>query len=224
MMKPQISDGGQGRGRTADLPLFRRTLVPTELPAPVQPSCQTRPNQVAPTGEINIMLTSTGGASAVLTGFEPATSALTGRRELQASPQDHAVCCSIVSRSRLRCCASVRPCTCEAGHPIPQTHHRAWLAGASLRSATAAYRMAGRSGVGGPDRTCARAGHARRCVVVGRHPPPPVPPSSHLAIYPPRLRSLIHTPIARLSYSDPFRSPPVAYPAGVPLELSVPEP
>jgi pimeloyl-ACP methyl ester carboxylesterase len=25
---------GQGRGRTADLPLFRRTLVPTELPAP----------------------------------------------------------------------------------------------------------------------------------------------------------------------------------------------
>ena len=24
--------GGQGRGRTADLPLFRRTLVPTELP------------------------------------------------------------------------------------------------------------------------------------------------------------------------------------------------
>jgi pimeloyl-ACP methyl ester carboxylesterase len=26
---------GQGRGRTADLPLFRRTLVPTELPAPV---------------------------------------------------------------------------------------------------------------------------------------------------------------------------------------------
>ena len=26
--------GGQGRGRTADLPLFRRTLVPTELPAP----------------------------------------------------------------------------------------------------------------------------------------------------------------------------------------------
>jgi hypothetical protein len=25
-------DGGQGRGRTADLPLFRRSLVPTELP------------------------------------------------------------------------------------------------------------------------------------------------------------------------------------------------
>jgi hypothetical protein len=27
-----IRSGGQGRGRTADLPLFRRTLVPTELP------------------------------------------------------------------------------------------------------------------------------------------------------------------------------------------------
>src|SRR5262245_21130003 len=26
------SSRGQGRGRTADLPLFRRTLVPTELP------------------------------------------------------------------------------------------------------------------------------------------------------------------------------------------------
>src|SRR5262249_44063682 len=26
--------GGQGRGRTGDLPLFRRTLVPTELPGP----------------------------------------------------------------------------------------------------------------------------------------------------------------------------------------------
>ena len=30
-------DGGQGRGRTADLPLFRRTLVPTELPDRVWP-------------------------------------------------------------------------------------------------------------------------------------------------------------------------------------------
>src|SRR4051812_26061266 len=30
---PRLSARGQGRGRTADLPLFRRTLVPTELPA-----------------------------------------------------------------------------------------------------------------------------------------------------------------------------------------------
>ena len=28
----QVRRGGQGRGRTADLPLFRRTLIPTELP------------------------------------------------------------------------------------------------------------------------------------------------------------------------------------------------
>ena len=39
MTKPQVRGlltcgyrGGQGRGRTADLPIFSRTLVPTELP------------------------------------------------------------------------------------------------------------------------------------------------------------------------------------------------
>ena len=60
----EIRGGGQGRGRTADLPLFRRTLVPTELPdlGTLQ--------HVAPT-------------AAVLTGFEPATSTLTGWRALQ---------------------------------------------------------------------------------------------------------------------------------------------
>jgi hypothetical protein len=56
--------GGQGRGRTADLPLFRRTLVPTELPAQVR-----HPERCL--------------ELAVLTGLEPATSALTGRRALQ---------------------------------------------------------------------------------------------------------------------------------------------
>jgi hypothetical protein len=55
---------GQGRGRTADLPLFRRTLVPTELPD--LGAC----GASAPT-------------AAVLTGFEPATSTLTGWRALQ---------------------------------------------------------------------------------------------------------------------------------------------
>jgi hypothetical protein len=55
--KPGERLGGQGRGRTADLPIFSRTLVPTELPG--------------------------RGAGAVLTGLEPATSALTGRRALQ---------------------------------------------------------------------------------------------------------------------------------------------
>jgi hypothetical protein len=48
---------GQGQDRTVDLPLFRRTLIPTELPDL--------------------------GDAAVLTGFEPATSTLTGWRALQ---------------------------------------------------------------------------------------------------------------------------------------------
>ena len=61
--------GGQGRGRTADLPLFRRTLVPTELPD---------------LGDVAL-----GATSAVLTGFEPATSTLTGWRALHAALQDH---------------------------------------------------------------------------------------------------------------------------------------
>ena len=32
---------GQGRGRTADLPLFRRSLVPTELPGRASPALET---------------------------------------------------------------------------------------------------------------------------------------------------------------------------------------
>jgi hypothetical protein len=59
--------GGQGRGRTADLPLFRRTLIPTELPD----------------------LAGALPGRAVLTGFEPATSTLTGWRALRAALQDH---------------------------------------------------------------------------------------------------------------------------------------
>src|SRR5579859_3164200 len=67
----QRDQSGQGRGRTADLPLFRRTLIPTELPD----------------------LAGSGGAPrAVLTGFEPATSTLTGWRALQAALQDHLYC------------------------------------------------------------------------------------------------------------------------------------
>src|SRR3954471_10938083 len=52
---------GQGRGRTADLSLFRRALVPTELPAPAGDEHR----------------------AATLTGLEPATSAVTGRRANQ---------------------------------------------------------------------------------------------------------------------------------------------
>ncbi len=68
--------GGQGRGRTADLPLFRRTLVPTELP------------DLGQGAEAGLrLLTPT---RAVLTGFEPATSTLTGWRALRAALQDQA--------------------------------------------------------------------------------------------------------------------------------------
>ena len=37
--------GGQGRGRTADLPLFRRTLVPTELPGRTFPAARSEPGR-----------------------------------------------------------------------------------------------------------------------------------------------------------------------------------
>ena len=58
---------GQGRGRTADLPIFSRTLVPTELPG--------RAGREA-------TLAACGGL-ATPTGLEPATSAVTGRRANQ---------------------------------------------------------------------------------------------------------------------------------------------
>src|SRR6478609_2355738 len=59
-----VMRGGQGRDRTGDLPLFRRTLVPTELPG--QSAGPVSRGKPAP-------------CSATLTGLEPATSAVTGR-------------------------------------------------------------------------------------------------------------------------------------------------
>jgi integrase len=59
----QVKPGGQGRDRTGDLPLFRRTLIPTELPGPEGTVCL--------------------AMMATLTGLEPATSAVTGRRANQ---------------------------------------------------------------------------------------------------------------------------------------------
>ncbi len=59
---------GRDRRRSGDLALFRRALCQLSYPAPV----------------------GRGSHLAVLTGFEPAASALTGRRALQAAPQDHA--------------------------------------------------------------------------------------------------------------------------------------
>jgi hypothetical protein len=72
---PQARMGGQGQDRTADLPLFRRTLIPTELPDRDGPAENHAPGFPAPT-------------RAVLTGFEPATSTLTGWRALRAALQD----------------------------------------------------------------------------------------------------------------------------------------
>ncbi len=62
---------GQGRGRTADLSLFRRALVPTELPAPAGDEHR----------------------AATLTGLEPATSAVTGRRANQLRYRALLCCC-----------------------------------------------------------------------------------------------------------------------------------
>jgi hypothetical protein len=59
-----LSKGGQGRNRTGDLSLFRRTLLPTELP-----------------GLVSVMESITSYATP--TGLEPATSAVTGRRANQ---------------------------------------------------------------------------------------------------------------------------------------------
>src|SRR6185437_16094182 len=69
---------GQGQDRTADLPLFRRTLIPTELP------------DLLGHEENNGLAAGRPADRAVLTGFEPATSTLTGWRALLAALQDQA--------------------------------------------------------------------------------------------------------------------------------------
>jgi hypothetical protein len=66
-----VCAGGQGRDRTADLPLFRRSLIPTELPG------QRERNQGVPGTRPPSMTTATQ------TGLEPATFAVTGRRANQ---------------------------------------------------------------------------------------------------------------------------------------------
>ena len=61
-------DGGQGRGRTADLRFFRPALY--QLSYLTGAAAEDEPRLAG------------------TTGFEPATSGLTGRRELQTSPRD----------------------------------------------------------------------------------------------------------------------------------------
>ena len=71
--------GGQGRVRTGDLSLFRRTLLPAELPGrePVARSSRTDEHRSGDTPDGCIT------ALATPTGLEPATSAVTGRRANQ---------------------------------------------------------------------------------------------------------------------------------------------
>src|SRR5205823_3756643 len=64
---------GRDRRRSGDLTLFRRALCQLSYPALF-------------TGRLALRLPF--GSRAVLTGFEPAASALTGRRALQTAPQD----------------------------------------------------------------------------------------------------------------------------------------
>src|SRR5205807_7328347 len=60
-----------GRHRSVDLALFRRALYQLSYPT--------------------LAFEMSTGCGAVLTGFEPATSGLTGRRALQTAPQDQIV-------------------------------------------------------------------------------------------------------------------------------------
>ena len=64
---------GRDRRRSGDLPLFRRSLCQLSYPTGSR-SHDVRRGDLA--------------SRAVPTGFEPATSALTGRRALQTAPRD----------------------------------------------------------------------------------------------------------------------------------------
>ena len=69
---PADSFCGRDRRRSGDLPLFRRPLCQLSYPTPTE-------------------LSHLREFVAVPTGFEPATSALTGRRALQTAPRDRVI-------------------------------------------------------------------------------------------------------------------------------------
>ena len=81
--------GGQGRGRTVDLPIFSRTLVPTELPGRglhlINPKCPAyqRLSSMTKTKAVPKHKPVGVGHLATPTGLEPAASAVTGRRANQ---------------------------------------------------------------------------------------------------------------------------------------------
>src|SRR3954467_6084772 len=74
---PASQTGGRDRRRSGDLPLFRRTLCRLSYPT---------------------VATAPGRHHAVPTGFEPATSGLTGRRALQTAPRDLTPCVGELGR------------------------------------------------------------------------------------------------------------------------------
>ena len=113
-LRPAASARGQGRGRTADLPLFRRTLVPTELPARARETLQQGSGHRGigvRTARRTTKRPGPGGpgrlASATPTGLEPAASAVTGRRANQL--RYGARCCSIFKRRNANALCRVLP-------------------------------------------------------------------------------------------------------------------
>src|ERR671916_2041704 len=99
------SCGGRDRRRSGDLPLFRRTLCQLSYPT----AC------LAPAPPV-------GAKMAVLTGFEPATSGLTGRRALQTAPQDQ--CTPNGIRSRVTALKGRRPGPLDDGGSTPPAERR----------------------------------------------------------------------------------------------------
>src|SRR5688572_30248098 len=103
---------GQGRGRTADLSLFRRALVPTELPAPIR--CSHR--------------------GATLTGLEPATSAVTGRRANQLRYRALLSCCAPNGvRTRATALKGRRPGPLDDGGSFCRGQPERYMAPATVR-------------------------------------------------------------------------------------------
>ncbi len=101
------TDCGQGRGRTGDPPLFRRMLVPTELPGRARDGRRSpyRTASILQKSDWSTKNPASGSDAghfkvATPTGLEPATSAVTGRR---ANQLRHGASWQFARRSRRNC-------------------------------------------------------------------------------------------------------------------------